>query len=160
MSTNTTTTKPHPEPFVDGPGGRLPGSRSYSADERNDAAARLAGMIEAGQTIYTKVKHVSRSGMTRSVEFYVAQLPDARYGEKHPAITKVTHLVARILDRRIDRKNGGAIVGGTGMDMAWHEVYTLSRVMFPEGASWVDGYGKLCTEPKSGSGYVLQSEAL
>src|SRR3990167_5500047 len=41
--------------------------------------------------------------------------------------------VAYALDDTLDRNRWGVRVGGCGMDMGFHLVYNLSRVLFPDG---------------------------
>lgn len=70
-----------------------------------------------GTTIYTKVTHVARSGMSRSIECFVIV-------DNEPV--NLTWAVARILGDPCDQKNGGVKVGGCGMDMGFHIVNYLS----------------------------------
>lgn len=93
---------------------------------QTEAIARLRADygLKAGSTVYTTVKHVSRSGMTRTIAAYVV---------KGRGVFDVSHLVAAATGMRFDRDRGGVIVGGAGMDMTFHLVYSLSRAMFPKG---------------------------
>lgn len=84
---------------------------------------RKCGITE-GTTVYTILRHVSRSGMLRSIDL-VAIID----GE----LTQITYSVSRILDRKIDQKRGGIKEPGCGMDMGFHLVYNLSFVMFGDG---------------------------
>lgn len=70
-----------------------------------------------GRQIYTKVTHVAKSGMSRSIECFVIE-------ENEPI--NITWAVARILGERVDQKNGGVRVSGCGMDMGFHIVNYLS----------------------------------
>jgi len=80
--------------------------------------------VRAGSTIYTTVKHVSRSGMSRTIAAYVVHK-----GTVHD----VSYLVADAIGARFDRDRGGVIMGGCGMDMTFAMVYSLSRSLFPKG---------------------------
>lgn len=91
--------------------------------ERDEALARLHGWIKPGDTIYTILRNASRSGMQREIGIVVPLGTDFI----HP-----NHAVAVALGYRLGKKDG-VIVGGAGMDMGFHIVYSLSRAMFPAG---------------------------
>lgn len=95
-------------------------------NDRADAIERLRKDygVKAGSTIYTTVKHVSRSGMSRTIAAYVVQKGQ---------VYDVSHLVAKAIGAKFDRDRGGVIMGGCGMDMTFHLVYTLSRTLWPNG---------------------------
>jgi hypothetical protein len=80
--------------------------------------------VKAGSTIYTTVKHVSRSGMSRTIACYVSHKGN---------IHDVSALVATAIGARFDRDRGGVIMTGCGMDMTFATVYNLSRSMWPNG---------------------------
>jgi hypothetical protein len=88
---------------------------------RDEAIDRLREMIKPGDTVSTVLRHVSRSGMSRSISVMHAD---------EDGISDVSYLVARALDDKIDQVNGGVKVGGCGMDMGFHLVYNLSRTLY------------------------------
>lgn len=90
--------------------------------EREDATNKLREMFPPGSTVYTILRHVSRSGMQRSISI-VGKWEDGRLGN-------VDWLAARALGYRLDRDRGGLKVSGCGMDMGFHLVYSLSRVLW------------------------------
>jgi len=80
-----------------------------------------------GLKIAACVKHVSRSGMMRVIDFYVIGKDD-RTAE--PFIYSIAHLVAKILDWRYTNRNDrGVVVNGCGMDMIFHTIYSLNSAM-------------------------------
>lgn len=83
----------------------------------------LKRLIGRKYEVRTKVNHVSQSGMTRHISCYVVHK-----GEIHC----IDYLVSRVIEWR-QHDNGGIVVGGCGMDMGFHLVYTLSRIMYPKG---------------------------
>ena len=89
--------------------------------DRADAIARLRGNFPAGSTVHTVIRHVSRSGMQRSISVLATDGAE---------IWDVSYLVARALDWRVDQTHGGVKVNGAGMDMAFHTVYVLSQVLY------------------------------
>lgn len=86
--------------------------------ERQEAIEKLRGILKPGDMVYTILRHVSRSGMSRDISVLSSAEQD------------ITWLVGRVLDyRRAD--NGGLRVGGCGMDMGFHIVHNLSYALFP-----------------------------
>ena len=100
-------------------------TRRYTKDETREAIDYLRAELTPGRTIYTKVTHVSRSGMSRSIECYLAQGRDN--------LTDITWQVARALNKRLDPNHGGVIMQGYGMDMGYAIVYGLGRTLYPDG---------------------------
>lgn len=92
--------------------------------DKAEAIEYLRKHIKPGDSVYTTVTHVSRSGMSRSIKVCVVM------GNE---IVDVSGLVGRAIDEPRDHKNGGVKVGGCGMDMGFHVVYRLGHVLFPDG---------------------------
>jgi len=74
-------------------------------------------------TVYTVLRSVSASGMTRHISLKVAQGDD---------IYDITYLAAQAMKEKISERNGYNTikVNGCGMDMGFHLVYNLSSVLF------------------------------
>ena len=85
--------------------------------ERDEAIGELREIFKPGERVTTLLRHVSRSGMQRSISVL--------HGD-----TDVSYLVATALGDRVD-KWGGVVVPGCGMDMGFHLVYALSRTIYP-----------------------------
>ena len=85
---------------------------------KEEAIKRLKEEIKKGDTLWTQLNHVSRSGMMR-----------------HISVRQIKK------DYPLDWKEGknrfggynGIKVGGCGMDMGFHLVYTLSKVLYDDG---------------------------
>ena len=92
--------------------------------ERDEAIVRLRETLKPGATVYTLVTHVARSGMQRSIRLILIQ-PDGPWD--------ISWLAARVMNDRMDEKNGGIKIGGCGTDMGFSLVYNLSRVLFRDG---------------------------
>jgi hypothetical protein len=92
------------------------------AKEREDARAKLRGFIKPGDTIYTILRHVSRSGMSRVVDAFHA-------GEGEPRW--IGSLAARAIGERYDDKRQGVKMEGAGMDMGFDLVYQLAYALYP-----------------------------
>lgn len=107
--------------------------------ERAGAVAKLREWIKPGDTVYTVLRHVSKSGMSR--EIGIVMLPRAnRTGTAGDSPLHPNYLVAEALGYRMGKRDG-LIVGGCGMDMGFHIVYSLGRTLFPDGFGCI---GKEC----------------
>ena len=98
--------------------------------ERTEALARLRTWVKPGDTVYTVLRHVSRSGQQRSISLVVLE-DDGRGNGPEPR--EIDGTVARALGMTFDRDRGGVKVGGAGMDMGFEVVYNLGRALWPEG---------------------------
>ena len=96
--------------------------------KRDEAIQQLRKMIRLGDTVYTVIRHVSKSGMSRGIDVYLMHKNEPVW---------ITSLVGNAIDcpqSMNDWKNqNGLRVSGCGMDMGFHLVYSLSRVLFPKG---------------------------
>ena len=72
------------------------------------------------RVIYTVLRSVSKSGMSRVIDFYTIENDRPQY---------LSGLIKMALGYRM-AKNGGLVVGGCGMDMGFHVVYTVSSVLY------------------------------
>ena len=93
----------------------------------------LSEAFKPGQTVYTILRHRSASGMSRSISVITIN----REGD----IRQWDHHVSMVTGWGIDEKHEGVKVSGAGMDMGFHIVYTLGRILFPEGFA-VEGRGR------------------
>jgi len=80
--------------------------------ERDEALAELRKMLKPGDTVYTVIRSVSASGMSRRMDLYVI-----RKNVPHC----ISGYVGRILDYKRSNKDG-LLVAGVGMDMGFHLV--------------------------------------
>ena len=108
-------------------------TRRYTKDETLEAIDYLRAELTPGRTVYTKLTHVSRSGMSRSIECYLAQGRDN--------LTDITWQVARATNSRLDNNHGGIVMGGCGMDMGFALVYGLGRTLYPDGVTCTGSCG-------------------
>ena len=96
-------------------------TKTQAAQDKTEAIERLRSMMDVGNTIYTVLRHVSSSGMTRYIDLYVIK-------DNRPL--RITWSAAQALGWPYDRKREALKVTGCGMDMGFHAVYTLSRVIY------------------------------
>jgi len=97
---------------------------------QKEAITKLREILKPGNTVYTILRHVSQSGMYRRISLVV-------FKKNKPYF--LDYWAAQALGWHEDRDKGGIKVSGCGMDMGFHLVYTLSRVIF-KGARKDPGY--------------------
>lgn len=89
--------------------------------EQNEAIARLREWVKPGDTVYTVLRHVSKTGMTRVIDIKVI-----RDGE----MSHIGYNVALALGMPYDMSKEGVRIGGCGMDMGFQLVYLLGHALF------------------------------
>lgn len=104
------------------------------------ARDRLLELLKHGDTVYTVMRHVSSSGMSRRIDVYTIKDNRPQY---------LSGYVATLTGWKLHDK-GGIVVGGCGMDMGFHLVYTLSSILFRDNP----------VEGRTHSGYELRHEWL
>lgn len=101
--------------------------------------------IVPGETVYTVLRNVARSGMTRWIDLYVI-----REGEPW----RISYHVAQAIGETYDRNREALKIGGCGMDMGFAAVYNLGEVLWPSGTP--EPHGRRNGEPDSSGGYALK----
>ena len=92
--------------------------------DKEEAIARLREWLKPGDTVYTILRSVSRSGMSREIGVVI---------NRDGAFLHPNYAVADALGWRINKHGDGIKVSGCGMDMGFHVVYNLGYVMYPNG---------------------------
>ena len=96
--------------------------------EREDAIARLRVWLKSGDTVYTILRHHSRSGMQRTIGVLgIRARGDALI------IHDFSRNAASALSLKYDDKREGVVIGGCGMDMGFALVNQLASVLFGSG---------------------------
>ena len=117
--------------------------------EQAEAIATLLTIIKPGDTVYTVLRHVSRTGMSRTIACYVIQDGQPRW---------ITSLVSRALGygklRNVGRTGEGIHVPGCGMDMGFHLVHSLSYKLWGYGPEVKDAGYQLRHEWQIGRAHV------
>ena len=106
----------------------------------------LLKIVAPKQTIFTIVKHVSSSGMSRDIGVYIVNAGK---------IQDISFYISNILGWKRS-KNGGVRVSGCGMDMGFHLVYTLGAILWPNGT--IEAHGTRNGKPDADGGYALTHE--
>jgi hypothetical protein len=97
---------------------------------KQKAIEDLKKILKEGDLVYTVLRSVSRSGMSRQISVMVPVL--SRDGK--PVIQDITGYVQDALDYKANKKGAYAlVVGGCGMDMGFHVVYQLASILFNDG---------------------------
>jgi len=101
-------------------------SKAAQARQDRDYAREqlLTYYVSEGSRVYTILRHVSSSGMSRDISLVVA--------DREGRISDITYYAADALGSRLVERNGfrAIRVNGCGMDMGFHLVYNLSSVLF------------------------------
>jgi hypothetical protein len=92
--------------------------------ERADAIAALQKVLEPGDTLYTTLVYVSRSGMMRVIDVFVIR-------DNIPL--RLSWSAALASGHSYNRKHEGVQADGCGVDMGFEIVCSLSRSLFPRG---------------------------
>ena len=94
--------------------------------EKDKAEARdeLRARLKPGMEVLCVLRHVSRSGMQWVIDLKILEDGELR---------GIGWTAARALGDRYDTKRDGIVVGGCGMDMGFHLVYSLASVLWREG---------------------------
>lgn len=92
--------------------------------DQREAVDRLRELLPPGTTVRTILRHTSRSGMSRRISAVWID------GEVVYDLDRLIHNTGLF---RESRDHLGLVVGGAGMDMGFHLVYSLSRMLYPDG---------------------------
>ena len=117
----------------------------YTKEEKDRARRTLERILKPGTTVHTILRHVTASGMQRSIQMKVVSGGD---------IVDISWSVAAVLDASMDAKHGGIKVSGCGEDMGYALVHDLGMTLWPKGTD--KPHGMRNGEPDSFGGYALR----
>jgi hypothetical protein len=124
---------------------KLTAKQAEKLESFNSAKDHLLTILKPSNKVYTTVHKISSSGMSRTMGAYVV------VGEE---ITCINWYIEKLgLFKRNDQ--GHLKVNGCGMDMGFHLVYNLGRVLFPEGFTGYQRNGGKWGRDQDG-GYALK----
>lgn len=118
--------------------------KQLAEQEKQAAITQLLAILKPGSTVYTELKRVSKSGMSR-----VISLKTVQDGE----IITLDYLASQAIGYRLD-SNGGLKVTGCGMDIGFHVVYVLGNALWPHGTP--EPHGSRNGVPDTCGGYALK----
>jgi hypothetical protein len=119
-----------------------------SKTDREQSLAWLHDHIKPGDTVYTIVESVSRSGMSRVIRVVLLKTDD----QGKPYTLHPNHAISTVLGLPRGKKEGVKIQG-CGMDMGFEIVYQLGKAMWPNGTP--EPHGVRNGEPDHDGGYAL-----
>ena len=99
-------------------------AKNRETGEQVEARRRLQGWLSPGDTVYTVIRSVAKSGMSRRLDLY-------RLEQDEPLC--LTGNVAILCDLTFPRHGEGLRVDGCGMDMGFNTVYNLAATLWPDG---------------------------
>ncbi len=102
---------------------------------RQESISYLKSMLNKDDIIHTQLCHVSQSGMTRHIKVRLIR-------DNIPL--DLSFHTSRALDWAMAKDKfgdrNGIRVGGCGMDMGFHMIYTLARVLYGDGYALKERY--------------------
>mgnify|MGYP003151226716 CR=1 FL=1 len=104
--------------------------KQIKEQEKQEALETLRKMIPEGSTVFTVLRKVSQSGMSRNISLVVFKDDGQRQYTLHPNYT-----ASKLLGWKLVEKWGHSAirVSGCGMDMGFHLVYTLGQILYGDG---------------------------
>ena len=101
-------------------------------NEKQEAIDNLKRLFEKEKQIYTICRNVSRSGMSRDISFIVFQ-------NNKPV--HISYWLHKAFGYKLAGKNQYTAlkIGGCGMDMGYHVVNTVSRLLYADKMGVHDG---------------------
>lgn len=94
---------------------------------QTEALDKLKALLPSDTVIYNVVRHVSKSGMSRRISFFII--------EDGCRIRNIDHLLVMAGFGKRRGNEEGLYIQGTGMDMAFATVYNISMELFNHGYS-------------------------
>lgn len=117
--------------------------------KKDEALVTLRKLLKPGATVWTVLRHVSSSGMSRAIDMYAMH-------KNEPVC--ISHLMAAVSSYNSHPQHSGIKVSGAGMDMGFHVVYSLGSIMWPTGTP--KPHGTRNGEPDRDGGYALKQRWL
>jgi hypothetical protein len=99
--------------------------KAQAEQDKQQAIERLRDLFPIGSTVSTILRHVSRSGMSRSISVLAT--------DDDGSISDVSYLIVRAGIAKFDPRHSGVTMGGCGMDMGFALVYRLARTIYRDG---------------------------
>ena len=99
-----------------------------SEAEKVEAIERLRAWVKPGDTLFTILRSVSRSGMSRRVTVKKIECIDGK-----PQVLHLDYNVARAIGVSTAKIGDGVPVAGCGFDAGFEVVYSLGRALFGNG---------------------------
>jgi hypothetical protein len=115
---------------------------------RKQCQESLRETLKPGDTVYTLLRDVSRTGMRRTFSVYSVQ--DGQ-------LVHLTYSAAKACGYRLDKRDR-IVVDGCGFDAGYHIAYSLGYALWPNGTP--EPHGTRNGQPDSDGGYALKHRSL
>lgn len=102
---------------------------------RAEALKMLRKLCPPGTTIYTVLRHVSRSGMQRRIDLYVIRKNQPVWLSGYAGV---------VLEMRLGKHGDGLVTDGCGMDMGFDLVHNLSYALHGYENKGPDAHKAVC----------------
>ena len=122
-------------------------------NEQEKARRELRKLCRPGTTVWTVLRHVSRSGMMRHIDVYVIRKNEPQY---------ISAYVADAIGWRTDAHSGAVKVSGCGMDAGFHLVHSLSYALHggdSKGADAKQAHDKACPSGSRAPAIIARATA-
>mgnify|MGYP001615470954 CR=1 FL=1 len=96
--------------------------------DQQSSKDKLLKLVKPGDTVYTILRHVSRSGMSRVIDLVIIS-------DGQPF--SISGWAAEVTNSTLDRDRWGIKITGVGMDMGFALVYELSYALFQDDFSCI-----------------------
>lgn len=121
--------------------------------DKETAIKDLKALLNASgtkkRTIYCKVKHISRSGMYRLMDFYVSS---------KDGIQCINWYIEKLGTYKRKKNDYSIAVSGCGMDMGFAVVYDIGQTLYPNGDEKTITGRNGSKTPETSGGYLLKHE--
>ena len=109
-----------------------------SKTERDGARETLRELLPPGTTVFTVLRHVSRSGMSRSIDAYLVTEHDGQ-----PDHRWLSRLISKATGISFDERREALKMNGAGQDMGYAIIHDLGYTLYPDGFMCTgDGVGR------------------
>lgn len=92
---------------------------TIAKSEIENAKDKLISLLSETDTIYTVLRSVSKSGLSRVISFHVVN--------DNKEIVNINYYIKVLLGCKFSKSLDGLKIVGCGMDMGFHVVHTLLR---------------------------------
>lgn len=137
-------------------------NNKHTQEELHQFREELRDILKrSGNRVYCILRNVSRTGMTRHIDFYAFEPSTKEELKKgYPLVTKhwLSYRIAAVLDYPFNKNRESVKVSGCGMDMGFSVVYGLGRALYPKGDGETVTGRNGDTEPETDGGYLLKHE--
>ena len=103
----------------------------YPKKEQEEAREWFLKNTHKGETVYTVLRHVSASGMSRKIGLIL--IKPGKRAEDEIVIFHPNWSAARLLGLSQDPHNDAVKIGGCGMDMGYHLVHSIAQAVYGDG---------------------------